>query len=110
MNKYLTESGWKAMIAQSKGKVKDNGILRALATYAKLPPEKYDERIKALSQVFKLGLALSNTKVKIGIPAVEEYLSEMLGAAVKEQEEIEKEQKAAKFSATFSRLVNPLYR
>jgi hypothetical protein len=99
MNKFLTESGWKAIVQQSKGKVKDNGLQRALATYGKLPPEKHDEQLKVLSLVFKLGLALNNTKVRIGNPAVEEYLSKMLEACVKEQEAIEKASKAAKVSA-----------
>ncbi len=100
MNKILTESGWKTVLQQNKVKVKDNGFQRALATYEKLPEDKYDEQLKALSLVFKLGLALNNTKVKIGNEKVEEYLGNVLGAAVKEQEEIEKAKKAAKFSSS----------
>src|SRR5258706_13287158 len=95
MNKYLTESGWKATLQPTKGKVKDNGLQSTLATYGKLPAEKYPERLKALQLISKLAHALNNPKGHAGIKAIADYLDNVSDADDKEVQDVEKQQKAA---------------
>ena len=95
MNKYLMESGWKAMLQQAKDKVKDNGLQRALANYSKLPAENYPERQTALQLITKLADALNNPKGHFGIKPVADYLGNISSAAAKEAQDIGKEQKSS---------------
>jgi hypothetical protein len=95
MNKYLVESGWKAVLQQAKDKVKDNGLQRALASYGKLPAEKYSERQTSLQLITKLADALNNPKGHFGIKPVADYLSSISAAAAKEAQDLGKEQKAS---------------
>lgn len=94
MNKYLMESGWKAALQQTKGKLKDNGLQRALAAYEKLPPAEVAERQKALQQISKLADALNNPKGHLGIKPVADYLGEISKAVTKELQEVGKQQKS----------------
>jgi hypothetical protein len=99
MNKYLTESGWKATLQQTKGKVKDNGLQKALATYEKLHEEKYPEREEALERISKLAKALNNPKGNAGIDAVKDYLGNVSESAAREEVVIEKAKKGAAAAA-----------
>ena len=95
MNKYLVESGWKATLQQTKGKIKDNGLQRALAAYEKLPVEQFAQRLTSLQLVSKLTDALNNPKGHLGIKAVADYLSNISSAATKELQDVGKQQKAS---------------
>lgn len=96
MTDYLADAGWQAVLQANKGKLTDNGLLKELVKYNKFPEEKYAERRQALGNAFKLGLALNNTSMKVKPPAaVADYLSKLLQAAVKMQEQITADMKAA---------------
>ncbi len=98
MTDYLTEAGWQAILQANKGKVTDNGLLKELGKYKHLPEDKYDQRNAVLANVFKLGLALNNSSLKVKPPAaVAAYLSRVNEAAVKMQEQITADKKAAAF-------------
>jgi hypothetical protein len=100
----LTANGWKAILQHYKGKVKDNGLLGALAAYEKLPHGKYDDRIKALSHVWDLAQALDTTKHQPGIPAVTEYLVTTKITALDQIEVIKKEKKGEPIDPTTTTL------
>ena len=91
--KNLTENAWKTV--SSKFKAKDNGLLRALSIYEKLPEEKYDERLKALAAVILLADKLQKTKEVSSIPDLDKYLDNVLTTA----KTISGEIKTAKASA-----------
>ncbi|HTF87377.1 MAG TPA: hypothetical protein VK843_03130 [Planctomycetota bacterium] len=95
MSKYLTESGWKAVVAKSKVKIADNGLAAVLKTYEARPEEKYTERMADLKKVFTIGLGLNNTNKKIGDAAAAEFLSKMCAESVKTQEELQADKIAA---------------
>jgi hypothetical protein len=102
MSKYLTESGWKAVV--QKFKVADNGLQKALAAYEKLAEDKHKERLDALDLVDTLGLKLKTllndgiktAKAQKALPEVTknlvaaiDYLTEVLDASKVERKEIE---------------------
>jgi thiamine kinase-like enzyme len=95
MNKFLMESGWKSTLQQAKGKVKDNGLQRALAAYEKLPAEQFSERQTALQLISKLAGALNNPKGHLDVKAVADYLGNISAAVVKELQDLGKQQKSA---------------
>ena len=96
--KILTENGWKA-IAQ-KFKIKDNGLLKALATYGKLPEEKFDERLRAITTVTQMATNLQKAKEVAAIRDVDKYLDEILSAAKAVPGEIKAAQALAEKKAT----------
>ena len=102
MNKYLAESGWKATLQQTKGKVKDNGLQRALAAYEKLPEDQFADRQTALKLISKLADGLNNPKGHLGLKPVADYLDNIAGAVAKESQEIGKQQKSSSSSSSSS--------
>src|SRR6266446_2603085 len=95
--KLLTESGWKTVAAKSK--VKDNGLQRALAVYEKLPDDKFAERLKAIGSVNLLAGNLKKSKDVAAIPAVIDYLADLVRAADSEEGAIIKGKALAEKSA-----------
>lgn len=96
--KHLTSAGWKQIQKDSKGAVADNGLQRALEKYEGRPADKLAERMADLKQVFKLALALNNTKRKVAYAPAGEYLAKVCEAAVKMQELLDADRKAAAVS------------
>lgn len=92
-SKFLTESGWKAVVL--KFKVKDNGLQKALAIYEKLPEDKLPERLKALVSVSQLAANLKKVKEVAALKDVTEYLDDVVGAAEAERKLAEVAAKAA---------------
>jgi hypothetical protein len=88
MNKFLMESGWKA-VAQ-KHKMKDATVQQALAAYANLGAEKLDEQWKALERLGQVSIALKKSKDVLVNGEVGKYLAEVIRAA-----DAEKKQAAA---------------
>ena len=97
MNKFLTESGWKAIL--QKFKIKDNGLQGALAGYEKLAEDKYPERLKALAQVIQLAGNLKKSKECMSQPDVVKYLAEVVKAAEAERKSVEAAAAKAKAAA-----------
>src|SRR5712664_24075 len=77
--KLLTENGWKAVAL--KLKIKDNGLLKALATYEDTEENKYDERLKRLATVSQLAIALKKSKELTDQPDAAKYLDNVADAA-----------------------------
>jgi hypothetical protein len=95
--KLLTESGWKGLAL--KFKVKDNGLLRALGNYEKIPDHKYAERLKAIASVSQLGSSLQKDAHVADVPIVCRYLDDVIDAADEEEGEISKAKALAEKSA-----------
>jgi hypothetical protein len=81
---YLTEKAWKDELSKHAGKLKDNGLQRALGAYEKLKEDRVKERLATLQSIFKLALDLSS-KGAHDLPAVKEYLSKVCEVSVKKQ-------------------------
>jgi len=77
--KILTENGWKA-VAQ-KSKIKDNGLQRALAAYERIDDDEHEDRLKAIATVNQLAGSLGRSKEVAAVPAVVNYLDDLLSAA-----------------------------
>jgi hypothetical protein len=90
--KLLTESGWKAIAAESD--VKDNGLQKALAAYEKAGDQHHDERLKALALVEHLAATLKKVK-QVAETDAAKYLASMVTAAEAAKNEIEKAKAAA---------------
>jgi len=88
MNPKLTESGWKTLA--SKFKIKDNGLQRALADYAKIDDKKHDELLEAIESVKELARNLKKAKDVADLAPVVKYLTDMLGAVQTEQRDLAK--------------------
>jgi peptidoglycan hydrolase-like protein with peptidoglycan-binding domain len=93
MGNPLTESGLKAVL--TKHKIKDNGLQKALAAYAKLDDNAHDDCLSGIAQVSKLAEALKKSKEVKSNDDVTDYLDEVLAAASSEEKDVEKEKSAA---------------
>jgi peptidoglycan hydrolase-like protein with peptidoglycan-binding domain len=93
MGNPLTESGLKTVL--SKHKIKDNGLQKALAAYAKLDDNAHDDCLSGIAQVSKLAEALKKSKEVKSNDDVTDYLDEVLAAASSEEKDVEKEKSAA---------------
>jgi hypothetical protein len=102
MSKYLTESGWKAVVL--KFKVADNGLQKALAGYEKLPADRHKERLEALASVDALGGKLktllaegiktakahkAKPEVEKNLDAAIDYLTQVLEASKAERKQLD---------------------
>ncbi|MEO8312320.1 MAG: hypothetical protein ABI520_14205, partial [Caldimonas sp.] len=97
--KFLSDSGWKDIA--SKNKVKDNGLLKALADHKRLDSEQHDDVLASLDQILKLAAPLKKSKETAAAPAVANFLAELSSAAdtalrdaAKAKAEAEKKSKA----------------
>ena len=95
--KLLTEAGWKAIV--SKFKVKDNGLLRALAVYEKLDDDEYGERQKALVSVGQLSEKLQDDDAVAGAPEVVKYLDKLSDTVEAQKRLVQQEKVAAEKAA-----------
>ena len=86
--KLLTEAGWKSIAA--KFKVKDNGLLRALAIYEKLDEKDLNGRLKAVGPVSQLATGLKKVKEVAALEDVADYLAGVAAGAESEKTEINK--------------------
>ncbi len=86
--KELTESGWKAIAG--KYKIKDNGLLRALAQYEDADDDDHAAQMAGIAKVNQLAAALQRNKDVADNDAVVDYLDEVQEAADAEQREIAK--------------------
>ena len=77
--KLLTVNGWKSIA--SRFNLKDNGLLRALADYEKLPDEKHGERLAAANSVNALAGNLKKDSLVSMIPRATNYLKDLVAAA-----------------------------
>lgn len=91
--KTLIEANWKGIVA--KFKLKDNGVQRCLANYAKLKDDQHDEVIDGLNELIKLATTLKKAKEVMAAPPASKYLDEMLKAAQSEKSEVVKAKAAA---------------
>jgi peptidoglycan hydrolase-like protein with peptidoglycan-binding domain len=99
-SKVLTESAWKDVLAKNKT-VKDNGLLKALASIKQLGEDDHDDAQGILDQVQKLVGQLRKSKEIAAAPAAGKFLVELTGAAetaardvAKARAEAEKKSKA----------------
>lgn len=86
--KTLIEANWKGIVA--KFKLKDNGVQRCLANYARLKDDQHDELLDELNELIKLATALKKAKEVVAAPVASKYLDEMLKAAQSEKSEVVK--------------------
>ena len=98
-SKLLSDTGWKDVAG--KGKVKDNGLLKALEKLKRLDDDEHDETTKVLDEIGKLAGVLKKDKAVVAVPAVAKYVADMLADVqaaardvAKAKAEHEKEQKA----------------
>jgi peptidoglycan hydrolase-like protein with peptidoglycan-binding domain len=94
-DKFLTEKGWKDLLASCKGKVKDNGLQRALWAYEKLPEDKYDERLKRIVDVAAFAGNLRRAKDVTALPEAVKYVAGVANAAEFDRREIISAKEAA---------------
>src|SRR6266481_4521036 len=94
-DKFLTEKGWKDLLASCKGKIKDNGLQRALWAYEKLPEDKYDERLKRIVDVAAFAGNLRRAKDVSALPDAVKYVAGVANAAEFERREITSAKEAA---------------
>src|SRR5258708_1959023 len=94
-DKFLTEKAWKDLLASCKGKVKDNGLQRALWAYEKLPEDKYDERLKSIVDVAACAGNLRRAKDVTALPEAVKYVAGVANAAEFERREIISDKEAA---------------
>jgi len=99
-NKALTESGWKAIVA--KYKVKDNGLQRALADYARVDEDDHAEQLKAIARIDQVASALAKNKDVAASEDVVDYLEDVQNAAEAEEREITKAKVTADKSAALA--------
>ena len=86
--KLLTEAPWKKLASDSR--IKDNGLLKALATYENLDEKQHDERIKCLGSVGQLAAALKKAKEVVAQADVVKYLVNVAAAAEAAKAEVNK--------------------
>src|SRR5215470_12812142 len=86
--KLLTQNGWRAVV--QKYKVKDNGLLRALADYENVDEKDHAEKLKAVAKVNQLAANLEKVKEVAANKPVMEYLDDVQDAADEEQRELAK--------------------
>ena len=91
--KLLTESGWKINV--QKFKIKDNGLLRALATYEKTEDHEHDELMKTIALMNQLAANLKKAKEVAAEEAAVKYLNDLIDALESEQREIAKDKALA---------------
>lgn len=87
-SKFLSDKAWKDLA--SKNKVKDNGLLKALADYRRLDDDEHDEVLECLEEIVKLGAKLQKAKDVAAEASVVEYLSDLLDAAESDQRVVTK--------------------
>ena len=87
-SKFLSDKAWKDLA--SKNKVKDNGLLKALADYRRLDDDEHGEVLECLDEIVKLGTKLQKAKDVSADVSVVEYLSDMLDAAESDQRVVTK--------------------
>jgi hypothetical protein len=96
-NKYLTESGLKAILA--KHKVKDNGSLKVLAAFEDVDDDDHDELLMQAAQVGKFAAALKRTKEVVANKTVSDFVQEVIDAAIAAEKEARKNAEAARNGA-----------
>lgn len=96
--KYLTESGWKGVLAKNKT-VKDNGLQKALAAFQKTAEDDFDERLKALAQVAALAGKLRRAKEVAALEDVAAYVGDVVNEAEFAIEEVAAEKATAEKAA-----------
>jgi hypothetical protein len=82
----LNESAWKSIAA--KNKIKDNGLLRALADYDGTDEDDHAARLAGIAKVNKLAAALQKDKAVAENDAAVDYLDDVQDAASAEQKAI----------------------
>lgn len=78
-SKFLSDSGWKDI--SSKNKIKDNGLIKVLADYKRLPDDKHDEVLRSLDEILKLAGQLKKAKDVAAASAASKYVAEVIDAA-----------------------------
>jgi hypothetical protein len=96
-NKYLSESGLKAIL--TKQKVKDNGLLKTLAAYERIDEDAHDELLGQAAQVGKFAAAMKRTKEVMANKTVSDFVQEVLDAAIAAEKEARKNGEAARNGA-----------
>ena len=86
--KLLTENGWKAIAL--KFKVKDNGLQKALTAYERLDETEHDLRLKGITSICQLAVALKKDKAVATLADVTKYLTSLVAAAEDEKGELAK--------------------
>jgi peptidoglycan hydrolase-like protein with peptidoglycan-binding domain len=94
-DKFLTEKGWKDLLASCKGKIKDNGLQRGLWAYEKLPEDKYEDRLKRIVDVAAFAGNLRRAKDVTALPEAVKYVAGVANAAEFERREIISAKEAA---------------
>jgi peptidoglycan hydrolase-like protein with peptidoglycan-binding domain len=94
-DKFLTEKGWKDLLASCKGKIKDNGLQRALWAYEKLADDKFDERLKSIVDVAACAGNLRRAKDVTAVAEAVKYVANVANAAEFERREIISAKEAA---------------
>jgi hypothetical protein len=92
-NKALNDAAWRNLA--QKNKIKDNGLQKALATYADLKEEDYEQRLKCVASISQLATNLKKVKEVAAIDDVVEYLEDVASAAADEKADVTKEATAA---------------
>ena len=87
-SKLLSDAGWKDVAA--KGKVKDNGLLKALEKLKRLADDEHDETIKVLDEIGKLAGLLKKDKAVAAVPAAAKYIAEMLSEVLSVSRDVAK--------------------
>ena len=78
-NKFLSDSGWKDVVA--KNKIKDNGLLKILADHKRISDDKHDDALESLDQILKLATQLKKAKDVGAASAAAKYVAEVIDAA-----------------------------
>jgi len=78
-SKFLSDAGWKDIA--SKNKIKDNGLLKALADHKRLDPDKHDQALDSLDEIIKLAAQLKKAKDVVAASAALKYIGELTNAA-----------------------------
>ena len=72
-SKVLSDSAWKDVLAKNKA-VKDNGMLKALASIKGLHDDDHDSAQRTLDEIVKLTAQLKKSK-EAATPAVTKFLA-----------------------------------
>jgi len=92
-NKELNDAAWKNLA--QKNKIKDNGLQKALATYADLEEEDHEQRLKCVASILQLASNLKKAKEVAANSEVVKYLANVISAADSEKAVVTKEAAAA---------------
>jgi hypothetical protein len=92
-NKALDDAAWKNLV--QKNKIKDNGLLKALATYTGLEDDAHEQSLKCLASISQLAANLKKVKEVAAAEDVVDYLADVVDAATAEKAAVTKAAAAA---------------